>query len=52
MTSLGYLIPTQNRVFSYPTSSGFVRLGLKSPGLTNLQGFCSMHLADSSQPVT
>lgn len=52
MTSLGYLIPTQNRVFSYPTSSGFVRPALKSPGLTDLQGFCSMHLADSSQPVT
>lgn len=52
MTSVGYLIPTQNRVFSYPTSRGFVRLALGSPGLPGLQGFCSVHLADASQPVT
>lgn len=51
LTSLGYPIPTQNRVFSYPTSSGFVGPAFKSPGLIDLWSFCCMHL-DSFQPVT
>lgn len=36
MTSLGYLIPTQNRVFSPATSGDFVRPARRTPGLTDL----------------
>lgn len=42
MTSLGYLIPTQNRVFSPATSGDFVRPARRTPGLTDLWGFCWM----------
>lgn len=36
MTSLGYPIPTQNRVFSPATSGDFVRPPRGTPGLTDL----------------
>lgn len=42
LTSLGYRIPAQNRVFSPATSGDFVRPARRTPGLTDLWGFCWM----------